>query len=870
MIKPEKLISKKVLVGKLSKALKPLLSLPYTGALVILILSIFVQTLNPLTVQAASVSTGGINAVAPARILDTRTKTGGHLNPLAAGETLNLQVLGGSGIPLAGVSAVIVNVTVVNATRQGYVTLYPKGVARPTASTINFPQTLAVANTAMIRVGTDKSISLFNFNGSADVIIDVEGWVGSGTSEAQTVATTPKRVLDSRTTNGGRNGKPLAAGEIMRLPILGTNGIPASGISSVIVNIGAIPSATTGHITAYPTATSRPLASTLSITTAKLPVSNFATLPVGADGAINVYSSSKDIHLVVDVQGWMTTGNPSTAMGSKAQAGSRILDTRTTLGGHQRPLSPTTFDLPVLGVGGVPATGVSAVIVHITAIGPTRQSYFKVFGSGMVEPTSSIVNFNVGSTVSSTAILPVGWNGAISIKNMYGYANAIVDVQGWIATSTTNVKAPIPSTLTGTGLNLPTGSETALQDTERSKQILTNANKYAMTPWWNDVAPALLAYPINSNEQHNSQDVVRRLSMQAFSIGTSLATNAYDETAIGVPADIATTRTIQMIDRVASMHVTNHADGWGACWQSPMWSNYVGRAAWLLWPKLNPELQAKVTRMVNFEANFAAGEATHYLRNASGTIITAGNSGSDDSWTAQVVQLALVMFPGHPHTAVWQYSLVHTSLASWARPSDITNTTVIHGAPVSKWINGSNIEQNGAIINHSRVAPDYSTLIYQNMDAVLVNSLAGQPTQKATIALLAPVYAAFRSVNYTGTAPNLAPGGPVYMNNSATIYYPQANDWGSGQMLPFALVDAQTAAYGIGGSSAPIYEALHANAQLAMQARFTDGRTYANNTEYRYVGREEHIAQQAAQLFLTKVVRDRNLVTFEDSSYWLQ
>ncbi len=833
----------------------------YQAVLAITVVSLILQPLLPLTAHAATTNTGGMNAVSPSRILDTRTTLGGHLKPLSAGETLSLKVLGGNGIPHAGVSAVLVNLTVVNATKQSYVTLYPKGVSKPKASTINFPAKLAIANTALVAVGADKSINIYNYTGSAHVIIDVEGWVGSGTSQAQTVATTPKRILDSRTTTGGRNGKPLAANETMKLAVRGVNGIPATGISAVIVNLAAVPNTTTGYITAYPSGSSRPSASTLNITTARLPVSNFAVIPVGSDGAINLYSSTKNMHMIVDVQGWITTGSPSVAMGGKAQSANRILDTRTTLGNHKGRLGATVFDLPVLGKGGVPTSGVSAVIVHLTAVGSTRQSYLKAYASGMVEPNSSVINFEIGKTVSSTAVIPVGWNGAISLKNMYGLTDVIVDVQGWLAASNTAVKPPLDSALTS--------SVAVPSDTLRAKKILTNANKYAMTTWWKDVAPSLLAYPINSDEQHNSQDVVRRLSMESFSLSTSLATKTYNQTAVGVTTATATTRTIQMIDRVASMHVTNHKDGWGACWQSSMWSNYVGRAAWLMWPKLSPALQAKVIRMVNFEADFAAGESTHYLRDASGRVLTAGNTGSDDSWSAQVIQLALVMFPAHPHTAVWRYSVAHISLASWARPSDTKSTTIVNGAAISKWIDGSNVEQNGAVVNHNRIAPDYSTLIYQNMDAPIVNSLAGMPTPEATIKLIAPVYAAFRTVNYSGTSPYLAPGGPIYMNNSATIYYPQTSDWGNRQMLPFALVDAETAAYGIGGTSAATYENLHANEQLAMQARFSDGRTYANNTEYKYVGREEHIAQQAAQLYLTKVVRDRNLVKFDTSSYWL-
>ena len=774
---------------------------------------------------------------------------------------MQLPVLGKAGVPMAGVAAVMLNVTVVNATVQSYLTLYPAGISRPVASTINFPAAAPLSNGAMVTVGSSGSISIYNYTGAVDVVIDVEGWVGNGTSAAETKTVAPTRILDSRTSNGGRDGKPFSAGETMKLQVLGTHGIPATGVAAIVANITAVPGSSTGYLTVYPSGTARPLASTLNITAPRLPVANLATLPVGSDGAIDIYSSVSYVHVVIDVEGWITAGDPTTAAGATAQSAVRILDTRTTLGNHKGALGQgAVLTLPVLGVGGMPSTGVSAVILHVTAVYPSVRGYFRVWTSGMVEPQTSTVNFAAGKIVSSTAVVPVESSGAVSLKNMSGTANAVVDIQGWISAPQLSVTPPLTSALQGSPLTAP--------DSVRAEQILANADKYAMTTWWNGEAQTLLADPLTSSAQSDPEDTVRRLSMEAFSLSTAIATGAYDPSVTTVPVSTATARTVSLISRVASTHVSNQSNGWGASWQSTMWSGYAGRAAWMLWPQLDSTTRAQVARMVEFEADYASGEAIHYLRNASGTILTPGDTGADDGWSVQPVQLALVMFQNHPHTAIWQNYLVRISLASWDRPSDVSSSTVVNGAPLSSWVSGSNVEPDGSLVNHGRIAPDYSTLIYQNMDAVLVDSLAGRPTPRATIALQAPVYAAYRSVVYPASSFD-PPGGTVYVTGSADVYYPQGCDWGTGQMLPYALVDAETAAYGIGGSDAAGWEDLHANAELAMQARFSDGHTYASSTEYNYVGREEHIAQQAAQLYLTKLVRDRQLVSFDDSSYWL-
>jgi hypothetical protein len=175
---------------------------------------------------------------------------------------------------------------------------------------------------------------------------------------------------------------------------------------------------------------------------------------------------------------------------------------------------------------------------------------------------------------------------------------------------------------------------------------------------------------------------------------------------------------------------------------------------------------------------------------------------------------------------------------------------------------------SGNLYNHNRYAPDYSTLIYQNMQDVLLSSLAGQPAPRAATALVAPVYAAYARVKYA-SPPNLKPGGAVYRSGSPAIYYPQGCDWGTGQEIPYALVDAETAAFGVGTKTSAASEGLHADAELALQRRHADGHTYTTDAQYVYVGREEHVAQQAAQFYLTKFVRDHALSRFSNSSHWL-
>lgn len=813
-------------------------------------------------VYALPSNVGSIQAISPVRILDSRTSLGGkNSQPFSTAETYDLKVLGVGGVPNAGVSSVIVNVTVVNPTASSHLTLYASGTQKPTASNINYKQGVTVANQAIVPVGSNGKISIYNNDGTNHIIIDVDGWIGTDDSPADgKISTiTPIRVIDSRTTNGGRNGSPLTAGETMTLPVLGTHGLPNTNVVAVLANITAIPSATTGgYLTVYASDKAKPLSTNVNVNTGVV-TANLSLIPVGADGAIKIYNYTGSMHVIVDIQGLVAGGDPSLAMGTTAIPPVRILDSRTTLGGRNgNPIGPgETINVPILGQGQVPSSNVSAVVVHITAVNPTATGgYLTVYPSGYVKPKASILNFNPNMVVANTTIVPVGPDGAISIYNYSGSTHVLVDIQGYV--SAANLTATPPSTFDTTPLTQP--------DSIRARQILTNTNKYLMTTWWNTQAPTLLATPLVTNVQN---DEIRRLSMAALSLSTAITTGSYDETTIGVTKDIATARTIQLIDRVASTHVTNNVGGWGASWQSGLWGGIVGKAAWLMWPQLSTQTQKNVARMIEFEADYSIIQPIHYLRDATGTPLTTGDTGADDvSWWTMPMQLGIVMFPNHPRIKVWKFSLAQFSLAAWARPADLSNTTSVNGAPVNQWLNGSNVEENGAVINHNRIAPDYSTLIYQNMEAISLFSLAGKQTPQAITALLAPVYALYRGYTFT-VPPYDSPGGQIYVTNSASIYYPQGIDWKTGQMLPFALVDAETAAYGVGTATSEQYETLHAEAQLALQARFSDGHTFLDSNEYNYVGREEHTAQLASQLYLTKYIRDHNLASFSNDSYWL-
>jgi len=126
-------------------------------------------------------ATGGtFTGVTPVRILDTRVGTGGFHAPLGAGQSLALQVAGFGGVPTMtdqiAPTAAVVNVTVTDTTSQSYLTVYPSGSALPLASDLNWPAGATVPNLALVKLGADGKIVIYNGYGTVDVIVDVVGW----------------------------------------------------------------------------------------------------------------------------------------------------------------------------------------------------------------------------------------------------------------------------------------------------------------------------------------------------------------------------------------------------------------------------------------------------------------------------------------------------------------------------------------------------------------------------------------------------------------------------------------------------------------------------------------------------------------------
>ena len=125
-------------------------------------------------------------------------------------------------------------------------------------------------------------------------------------------------------------------------------------------------------------------------------------------------------------------GNPPAGGQYHALTPKRILDTRTS-----HPLAnQETRRLQVGGSGGIPTSGVSAVTLNVTATDTTAASYLTLYPTGAPQPTASNLNWAAGHTVANLVEVALNPDGAINLFNAAGAADVVVDVQGWVQSTT--------------------------------------------------------------------------------------------------------------------------------------------------------------------------------------------------------------------------------------------------------------------------------------------------------------------------------------------------------------------------------------------------------------------------------------------------
>ena len=227
--------------------------------------------LGPLALAASATTTphattpvqGSYVPVTPFRITDTRTSSGAPNAgmTLAAAGTLNVQVTGLGTVP-AGASAAVLNVTAVDPTASGFLTVFPEGTTMPLVSSLNFTPGVNVANLVTVPLSSAGGVSIYNSAGSTNVVVDAEGYYTSTPSingSGLYNAISPVRALGTL-----QHGATVAANTSVPVTVTGTLiGVPATA-TAVVANVTAAFGTASSFLTVYPAGVTMPTASNLN------------------------------------------------------------------------------------------------------------------------------------------------------------------------------------------------------------------------------------------------------------------------------------------------------------------------------------------------------------------------------------------------------------------------------------------------------------------------------------------------------------------------------------------------------------------------------------------------------------------------------
>jgi hypothetical protein len=343
-----------------------------------------------------------------------------------------------------------------------------------------------------------------------------------------------------------------------------------------------------------------------------------------------------------------------------------------------------------------------------------------------------------------------------------------------------------------------------------------------------------------------AHDTIRPACSATFGLAVSLKTGVFDEKAVGCPREEAMARTVRLLKATASTH---KKQWWGYPWQSALWASQLGHAGWLLWDELDSETKEMVAELVEAEANRFLDYQVPYWNGEGGD-----TKAEENAWNSTVLSIAVAMMPGHPNARKWKEKCSELMISAYATEKDLQNQTVVDGKPVKDWIGGYNAREDGSVVNHGFIHPDYMRCIFLNLRAHVVQPLAGQPVPEAANFNVPLVYRCFVTRHWP-SPPYSEPGGTIYSPGKPLLYYPQRADWGRNHYVFYYLIDTHVHLLDLDKGlphRSQQWMRVRADGLLKMQLRYDDRRTFAPEGKeiHRWPGCEQTTAHALGNAFL--------------------
>jgi hypothetical protein len=221
----------------------------------------------------------------------------------------------------------------------------------------------------------------------------------------------------------------LTAGRDVTLALPGHAGLPQTGVDAVVATAEVDHPTASGYLRITPGGHTSSTA--VQEFVAGQPISNMVVVQLGAGGTVTLHLSKGTARVYLDVAGYYQPA--ATAGGTRFHP----LPAARVYG----PGTPTLLAsqgyraISVLGRGGLPTSGVTAIVLSAEVNQPTSAGYLRLTPAGAGSSTA-VQEFSAGRTISSSATVRLGSNNQIWVRLSAGSAHVYLDVLGWYGTST--------------------------------------------------------------------------------------------------------------------------------------------------------------------------------------------------------------------------------------------------------------------------------------------------------------------------------------------------------------------------------------------------------------------------------------------------